>query len=232
MAVASREGARARWRRVVLLVVGASLLVLVNWLCTRWRAQLDWTDDRVYSLTEGTRDLLHELDDPVRATAYFGSLPPRFAEAQGYVSNMLAGYADASGGTFTFRVVDPSGDRALQAELREAGIEPTHVIELSGDEQVQRRAFFAVTLEQNDQLELWQPRDARFAVEALEYELTTRLQRLAGGRPKVGITHGFGEPLQTPGAHASRIEGLPTGTSHPWTGRPRHPSSAASTRWW
>ncbi len=64
---------RKKVQTSVLLVFG--ILLLINLLGDKLFFRLDFTADQRYSLSDATKDILVNLDDPVTITAYFSGFP-------------------------------------------------------------------------------------------------------------------------------------------------------------
>ena len=58
----SRAGARYGSNVVLMTVAFLGILVLVNYLGTRYEKRLDWTQDQTFTISEQTRKVLANLD--------------------------------------------------------------------------------------------------------------------------------------------------------------------------
>lgn len=98
---------------LLLLVV----LIVVNVVIAREIPnQLDTTATGFYTLSEPTRQLLQNLDPPVRAYAVIPNVPDRDIND---IRQLLLAMQDASGGRFVVRFLSQSADRTELASLRE-----------------------------------------------------------------------------------------------------------------
>jgi ABC-type uncharacterized transport system involved in gliding motility auxiliary subunit len=88
--------------------------------------QVDLTQDRLYTLSEGSRKIAGELKGPIRLTLYYTAEAsdglPQIKAYAARVREMLEEYARASAGKITLEVVDPepftdAEDKAVQAGL-------------------------------------------------------------------------------------------------------------------
>ena len=104
---------KKKWLSVLSLGLLAVLFVLLvfinNQLLSKYR--IDLTEDKVFSLSEGTRNVLTSLDEPV--TLYFfysDSATTGMTKMRNYaarVESLLREYAQASGGKVQLQIVDP-----------------------------------------------------------------------------------------------------------------------------
>lgn len=176
------------------LVAGLILLnVIVSWA---GNAQVDLTENQIYSLSSPSKAMVKSLDEKINVKAYFGNVPVYIEDKQRYIEALLAEYADASGGKVTFEKIDPTGDTALMDELKKEGVDKITLRSFENDKREQIRIYFHVVFQYLDKKEIWTPQGG-FSLEGLEYEFSSRIKRLGKGKRKVGITTGFGEPAAT-----------------------------------
>lgn len=105
---------------VALIVTSGLLSQLPAW-------RLDMTEDKLYSLSDGTKAMLSNLQQPVHLEFYFSdtvaSELPHIREYAKRVEELLQEYQLASGGQLTLSVIDPepfseSEDRAAEQGLQ------------------------------------------------------------------------------------------------------------------
>jgi hypothetical protein len=84
------------------VVAGALLLINVNVLGARWYARWDVTPDRLYSLSQPTRELLHALREPVDVNVLLSKSDPLLVS----VRHMLEAYG-AETQQLRVRYIDP-----------------------------------------------------------------------------------------------------------------------------
>ena len=62
----------------VLLFV--AIIVVVNLLAEQFYLRLDLTEDKQYTLSQATKDVLSDLQEPITVKAYFSKDVPQFLE--------------------------------------------------------------------------------------------------------------------------------------------------------
>jgi len=91
----------------IVLFLAANVTVN-NWFGA-WRGDL--TEDRLYSLSEGTKTLLADLDEPIHMRLFLSESllqsAPQIASYSNRVRAMLETYAELSGGKISLEVIDP-----------------------------------------------------------------------------------------------------------------------------
>ncbi len=189
---------------IITGVAAVGALILLNVLSCGTRAKVDLTENKIYSLSDASKRLVHSMKERVNIRAYFGNVPAEHAEKATYVDMLLSEYADASGGKIDYQRIDPWEKPELQEELKKDGVDKLRLQSLKDDSFQQVPMYFHVVFSHLDKKEVWTPAQG-FNLEGLEYDFTTRVKRLGYGKKKVGITTGFGEPthaqaLEAPGA--------------------------------
>jgi len=177
--------------RSTLLVVGL-ILVVVNVIGLEVFARLDLTDDRVYSLSDASRELTGTLDDPLTVTAWFtDNLPAPYSGNRRFLKDKLDDYASYGGGDFQYRFVDPATDDDARREAQQAGIPPVQIQVIESDNVQVKNAWMGLQLEYGGEREVIPVIED---LSTLEYDITSAMRRLVREeRPRVGFTEGHGE---------------------------------------
>ena len=177
-------------RRVSLalaLLVGAGILVLVNWLGARHYRRFDWTSAGLYTLSPKSTEVMKALTKPVSATVFLTEGSPLYAETQ----ELLKRYQAASP-LLTVETLNPERNPArAQAFLKEMGDIRLSVVFRSGE----KRKVVPV-----DSLAEWDFSRAEMGGEPVlkgfkgEQEFTAAILSVTQERsPKVVFTTGHGE---------------------------------------
>lgn len=169
---------------VALALLFIALVVLVD---TVFRgARMDLTENRLYTLTEGTQRILSSLEEPVDLSFYYSdqaarNLPPLRTYAE-RVRELLEEMAARSGGKLRLAVVDPQPFSEDEDRATAAGLQAVPVGN-SGD-----NLFFGLTgtnaVGQDAAIPFFQPDKEAF----LEYDIAKLVASLAEAeRPVVGL---------------------------------------------
>ncbi|MGV8140091.1 MAG: GldG family protein [Mangrovibacterium sp.] len=175
------------------LVFIAGILILINILTSRFFFRLDLTGDKRYTLSQATRDILGELDDPVTVTAYFSEgLPPQIAQLRTAFHDLLIEYKNASKGNIHYEFINPNKDEKTEQEAAQAGISPVLISVREKNEAVQKKAYLGAVIKYGDKAETipFLQQDG-----AMEYSLSTAIKKLTvADKPLIGFIQGHGEP--------------------------------------
>ena len=207
-APAPRPASRRGWLALAALLAAIALAVGVNVLADRFlsRARVDLTEQRLYTLSSGTRQVLSGLRDPITLRLFYsrrlGATVPVFGAYADRVREMLREYAAVSGGRIRLEFLEPepfseTEDRALAYGLQGVPVDQT-------GEQI----FFGLAgvnlLDDERTVPFFQPDRERF----LEYDLTRLVYDLSSPRrPVLGVLSSLplnGDPrammMRVPGA--------------------------------
>jgi len=193
------SGKRTRpYRRAVTLT---SILVVVNLILANvWvfplRAQalrLDLTDSRQYTLSQTTRDLLSNLEEPLLVRGYFSEKThPLLAPLVPEIRDMLREYDVAAGDNMELEIIDPAEHPELEAEANQTyGITPSP-FQISGRyEQAVINSYFDILIRYGDQhvvlgfQDLIEVQSSGGSVDVslrnLEYDLTSAIKKVVYG---------------------------------------------------
>jgi ABC-type uncharacterized transport system involved in gliding motility auxiliary subunit len=174
-------------RRLVPLAALALLLVLffaINVLSAALlrSARLDLTEQRIYTLSDGSRRIAASIDEPIRLYLYFSrSLATGRPVLQNYgrrVREMLEEYVRASDGSIVLEIIDPEPFSEAEDEATRAG--------LAGVPMGAGNSFFLGLVGRNavdgeEVLPFLDPSQEQF----LEYEVSRMVYSLANPQRKV-----------------------------------------------
>lgn len=175
----------------ILLIIGIALLA--NLVSEEWFVRLDLTQDKQYTLSLATKDILSELEDPVTVTAYFsGNLPSQYDKVRQDFRDLLVEYHTWSGGMIEFEFVDPNRDEQVEQAVLREGLRPVLINVREKDEVQQKKAYMGAIVQLGERKEVM---PLIVSTEGMEYALTTAIKKLAiKDKPSLAILTGHGEP--------------------------------------
>lgn len=174
-----------------LLIIG--IVLVINFLSNELHVRLDLTDDRQYTLSKATLDLLANLEEPVTIKAYFSKdLPPNIAQTRSDFQDLLVEYNSRSNGMIAYEFINPNESEVSERLALESGVQPVMINVREKDQVKQQKAFLGATValgEKTDVIPFVQPGSA------MEYALSTAVKRISvESKPTVGFLAGHGEP--------------------------------------
>lgn len=198
---------RSHWLEMgVTVLIVVSVSVIDHYLFAR----LDLTSEKRYTLSDSTKELLKEVDEPLLYRVYLeGEMPADFKRLQNETKEMLNQFR-AYNRNISYELVNPndfSDDqerRVFYQKLSEKGIQPAQV-QMKGENGVTSMLLLpaadvfykgretTVQLLQNQQ---YVSQDALLnnSIQNLEYALTSSIRSLSHGkRQSIGFLQGQGE---------------------------------------
>ncbi|HEX6938109.1 MAG TPA: Gldg family protein [Longimicrobiales bacterium] len=182
----------AAYRRLRAGVATAAVGVLVlNLLGAHVRGRLDLTADRLYTLSDGTRQVLEDLDDVVTIKLFASNeLPPEVGLTLRDVRDLLADYRAASDGRVQVLELDPGEDEEAAEEAASLGIREIQFNVLRSDEFQIRNGWLGLAVLYADEREVI-PMISR--TDDLEYRLTSMIASLTTEeKPRLAFLTGYG----------------------------------------
>ncbi len=172
------------------LLIG--ILLVINLLSNEFHLRFDLTDEKQYTLSEATLDILKGLEEPVTVKAYFSeNLPPHIIKTKQDFQELLIEYANRSNGMVQYEFISPS-EESDQNEAVRNGIQPVLINVREKDQVKQQKAFLGAIIslgEKKEVIAFIQPGSA------MEYTLSTSIKKIAvTNKPVVGFLTGHGEP--------------------------------------
>jgi ABC-type uncharacterized transport system involved in gliding motility auxiliary subunit len=183
---------RSEWQRMRLGTgVVAALVLMVNLLGSYVRGRIDLTSGNLYTLEEGTRELLGDLDDLVQVKLFASAeLPPELQLQLRDVRDVLADMRRASNGNLVVTDVDPDADEEAAEEASQLGIYPVEFNVLRDDQFEVRRGYYGLAVVYADESDvtpvIQRTDDLEFRLASAIYDLTPT------ERPGIAFVQGFG----------------------------------------
>lgn len=179
-----------QWILSVVLV--GVIAVLVNLNAREHYARMDFTEGKVLSLSDVTREVLGGLDDVLAIQAYISKdIPEDYLSLIGQIEDLLFEYRANAKDKVRLDFVDPLEDSSTEQFVRGLGIEPARFATIQRDRTIVVEQYCAIALFYRDQQETLVLRDARTLAQwvgLLEYELTRTIAKVAAGAStKVGL---------------------------------------------
>lgn len=176
-----------------IVFTGLALLsiIAVNLIGRRLYGRADLTQDKIYTLSKASKDLVKNLPDRIIVKAYMSKeVPPQVSQIERHVRDLLDEYKAASGGKFQWESIDPAGDPKMEEEAQKAGMQKIQLQQLSKDQVSVAAIYLGVAFEYGDKTDKL-PQVGQ--IEGLEYEVSSLIKRLTVKKRKIGFVSGQGE---------------------------------------
>jgi ABC-type uncharacterized transport system involved in gliding motility auxiliary subunit len=178
-------------------VVG--VIVLVNVIGTRVFGRIDLTENKVYTLSQPSRDLVKRLPDFLTVKAFISSdLPPEIKTLSRYVRDMIDEYRTSSNGKFRWEAIS-DGDKDADQNANSCKVDKIQIQVLRGSKFEMGSYYLGLCFLYGDKMESI-PQIGR--AEGLEFEISSLIKKLTVKKKKIAFTTGHGESETNQGFRA------------------------------
>ncbi len=172
------------------IFIVVAIVLVVNLLAYKLlRYRVDFTENKMYTVSQATRNFLANLDAPLTIDFYMtGELPPQLASMRTEVRDRLGEFESLARGNLVIRYIDPKDDEELKQKAQEDGVPEVELEVREKDKRSTRKVFFGMVMSHLDRME-----SIPFVIstESLEYDVVSRLVRLTKDRkPVLGVFEG------------------------------------------
>jgi ABC-2 type transport system permease protein len=212
LGVLAKNHLRKPWKKA-LIWMGIGLVIAAGSSTVRMR--LDLTEEKRYSLSEGTESLLDQVSEPILITVYLeGEFPAGFERLKIETRYMLEEWAARNGNIF-FEFINPNNVEnagEFKNQLATKGINAVQLQVQNADGQSVLNVFPGATMTYKEQevsavllenVMVFDPAEqVNISIQQLEFNLARALNALLiTDKPKVGMVTGHGEltAVQTAG---------------------------------
>lgn len=173
------------------LFVGALLLLGVTVFFNKIIGDLrigrfDLTEDKIYTVSEGAKNILAKLDVPVQVKYYVTSkdaMPAGLKTMQQDVADKLSELSIASRGNLEYQIVDPQESEELEDALISKGIQPFQVQSVDKDQVALKRVYSAISIGYKDKADEIIPQVLPDNLTNFEYELVSKVMKIVREQP-------------------------------------------------
>lgn len=195
--------------RLTVILLGANVLALTLLLAPLNIARADLTSDRQYSLSDVTRDIVSDLNEPLLIRFYVSErMDSRLSPLVPQLRDVLQEYVVASNGQITLEVIDPITDPDIEAEANQTyGITPTPLQTANRSSVELINVYFDLLIRYGDQSEVLNfgsliqveqiAGELNISFRNLEYDLTSTIKRVISGFQNIdAVLASLSEPAQ------------------------------------
>ncbi|NNC95153.1 MAG: hypothetical protein HKN92_06280 [Chitinophagales bacterium] len=170
-----------------------AIIIFLNLFSNEVFYRFDLTEDKEFTLSKASKDILKDLDETVTVKAYFSeNLPPDVQKTKSDFQDLLIEYDNVSKGNVKYEFLNPLKDNESETEALQNGMQAVMINVREKDQVKQQKAFLGAVImkgEQKEVIPFIQPGTA------MEYALSTSIKKISvTDKPKIGIIQGHGEP--------------------------------------
>lgn len=196
-----------KWLRLSTALLLAAGLLALNIFSGVVNARLDFTEGKIYTLSQATRQIIHDLPDPLVIKVFASeNVPPQAVGIRQSLVDRLNEYEAVAGGQLRIEYLDPAkgGEDAELAQALE--IPPLTLQVVEKDKKQVIRVYFGLAVMREKELNEPNPQNILAGYEGygtlplvenlatFEYELTALIRKIgATEEQEIGFLVGHGE---------------------------------------
>lgn len=208
--------------KLTTLIVAVNFLLGNFWLAPLGNLRQDFTEGKMYSVSEVTRNYLSQLKEPLLIRGYFSAQThPLLAPLVPQVKDLLEEYSVSAGSRLNLEFVDPLEHPDLEREAgQKYGIRPVPFQTTSKYQSSVTNSYFDILIQYGDQFEVLSFRDLievkvksgddlEVELRNPEYDITRAVRKvLFSYQGKGDLFSSIGKPIQLTG-YLSKDSDLP-----------------------
>ncbi|MDN5202890.1 gliding motility-associated ABC transporter substrate-binding protein GldG [Fulvivirgaceae bacterium BMA10] len=196
------------WESVLKFCIGVVLIILANVLASKYIFRIDLTEEKRFSITEASKDLLRNLDDAVYIDIYLeGDLPAPLKKLKKAARERLDEFKIYASNNIQYNFIDPSKASSARAReefyksLEEKGLQRTRLFDNADGAKVEKIIFPGAIVSYGGRekpVALLRGQGGLSAInesiEGLEYEFVSTIRGLTNDDKKsIGLIKGHNE---------------------------------------
>ena len=199
------------WNSKWWLVITLLLLFGINWAASVWHSRLDFTDEKRFTLSNATKQLLRNIKEPVQVDVFLkGNYPSGFKKLSGSTEDILREFKETAGKDLQYNFIAPEelvdGTEVPYGDtLTAMGLLPINLTSPVEEGQQQQFVYPVALVHHNGNtlpVTLYQGKtplinfqELNSAEAMLEYNLANAIAKLMQAeKPAIGYANGNGEP--------------------------------------
>jgi gliding-associated putative ABC transporter substrate-binding component GldG len=177
----------------ISIILVAAIIIIVNLIFQGLVLRLDFSENKQYTLSKATKDILKGLPETVTVKAYYSEdLPPELMKGKSDFKDLLVEYNRRSRGMVVYTFVNPNEKEEVEQEALQAGIQPQTVPTNLKDQIKIQKIFTGAVITMGERKEVIPVVQAGVS---LEYNISKAIKKLSiTEKNTIGLLQGHGEP--------------------------------------
>ena len=138
---------------IIYSIVLFVALIVFNMISRNIFFRWDLTDNKMYSLSNSSKDIVDKIDDLLTIKVYFSNdLPGELSNTKRYLQDLLEEY-EAKSDNIRFFFTDPESNEKLQEEAQRDGIQPVQMQVVEDDKLEIKKVYLGMVMLYEDKKE-------------------------------------------------------------------------------
>ena len=171
-------------------------LVIINVVGRSWYLRYDFTDTKMYSLSNSSKNVVEKIDDLLIMKVYFSEdLPNELGNTRRFLQDLLEEYTAKSNGNIRFYFSAPESNEDLEKEARKDGIQPVQMQVVENDNLEIKQVYLGMVILYDGDKETI---PVIQTTTGLEYLITTKIKNLVDTDKKTVGLASFSDDVEIP----------------------------------
>ena len=169
------------------LTLAFAILLLANVAGSKAFFRCDLTEQKVFPLSKASKELVHNLQEPLSVNVFFSSdLPAPYNNVDQYLRDILIEYKNAGNKNFTYKFYDMNKEESQEA-ARSYGLGQTQVQKVETTEVSAKAVWMCAAIVYGDNVKTF---DSINSTASLEYNLTTAMSKMISTSDAIASLNG------------------------------------------
>jgi ABC-type uncharacterized transport system involved in gliding motility auxiliary subunit len=181
-----KNNAKIKTESIIFIFVILGFVIVINYLASKKFLRMDFTENKIYSISDASKNILRTLDDIVNIKVYFSkNLPPHLKKLESDVKDLLSEYKAFAGRNLDIEWIDPAENEEEKQKARSYGVPEIQMQTFEKDKAQVMRGYLGIAVLYEDKKEVL---PVVQELSNFEYDLTQAIMKV--GResvPKVGV---------------------------------------------
>ncbi len=179
---------------LISLIVIIALVIVVNILGNKYHFKIDLTQNKIYSLSNASINLVKKINDNLIIKCFFSkNLPENYEINRRYLKDLLEEYSSYSHGKIKFEFIDPDSNPEWKNKLPALGIPKVQITGISQDKFEVKNIYMGVVFYYQDKKEVL---PVLKNVRNLEYNISKIIKKLTSKKiPIIGLLSAGGTAI-------------------------------------
>ena len=171
------------------------ILIIINLISANSFLRFDLTEEKIFTLSESSKNIARKLDDRINAKVFVSSeIPPQIKSVFTELRDKINEYKAFSDGNLNLEIVEIGDDEDLKQDAEKNGITPFGISVLENDSRTQKIVYLGAMFRFADRKEVL---PAVLSTRNLEYEISRAIKKLTDpdiDKKNIAFSAGHEEP--------------------------------------
>ncbi|MFH1175152.1 MAG: Gldg family protein [bacterium] len=189
-----KDKTQYKYNAIISTLLVVAIIVVLAIISTTVYFRVDLTENKQFTISKATKNILKDLDDIISVKAYFSEKAPiEVLNIKQEAQDILEEYKNYGKGRLKVEFIDPQEDANLKRDAQGYGVQELQFSNMQKDKLEVSRGYLGVVVLYAGKKEVI---PAIKNTDTLEYDLTLAIKKITSEPIKIGFLQGNGEVEQ------------------------------------